>query len=521
MFTKIKEFAQKVVSPSEPSALQAASSSSTTNQLLQQPQINQKSSVEETEQLPSSSKMPTPTIKKTKISETTVISSSNNFDEYGYGNDDEEEDDDDSQPFRVAFTKHLYEEAEPEPIELPKWMIELNVQIMDGKSFKIKASQFSNVSELKKSILRMHSIPLNHQHLFYNCKLLNDNHTLIYYEVDNGVKLNMYVGETINKCEFYSLRADLLDPKAEQLEFGFPTETLLSLCQLGKNRPSSYPYAALNIQIMNGRAFTIITSTINMVGKLKEEIEAQEKIPVEHQNLFFNCQLLDTSRTLICYEIEDGSTITMNLGISMTGCRFYYVRPDLFDMQYSCEYANTNMDNQTQMFCAGKPYIRPLEARRFAIKVRGKYEDMKWLGQPSTSIRVIPGEWPMAYHGTSEVNILEIVKSGFDLSKCVRMAYGKGIYCSPDPKTALWYSHDYKCDVNKTGTYRVILQCRANPDKIKVVRAGDKQLGEYWTVPEGADLRPYGVCVYYYPEGHQKQINPIYRTIPPPIAPRK
>lgn len=33
----------------------------------------------------------------------------------------------------------------------------------------------------------------------------------------------MYVGETINKCEFYSIRADLLDPKAEQLEFGFPT----------------------------------------------------------------------------------------------------------------------------------------------------------------------------------------------------------------------------------------------------------------------------------------------------------
>uniref|UniRef100_A0A914QX66 Ubiquitin-like domain-containing protein n=1 Tax=Panagrolaimus davidi TaxID=227884 RepID=A0A914QX66_9BILA len=244
MFTKIKEFAQKVVFPSEPSALQAASSSSTTNKLLQQPQINQTSSVEETGQLPSSSKMPTPPIKKTKVSETTVISSSSNFDEYGYGND-EEEDDDDSQPFRVAFTKHLYEEAEPEPIELPKWVIELNVQIMDGKSFKIKASQFSNVSELKKSILKMYCIPSNHQHLFYNCKLLNDNHTLIYYEVDNGVKLNMYVGETINKCEFYSLRADLLDPKAEQLEFGFPTETLLSLCQLGKNRPSSYPYAAL------------------------------------------------------------------------------------------------------------------------------------------------------------------------------------------------------------------------------------------------------------------------------------
>uniref|UniRef100_A0A914YZ72 Ubiquitin-like domain-containing protein n=1 Tax=Panagrolaimus superbus TaxID=310955 RepID=A0A914YZ72_9BILA len=372
--------------------------------------------------------MSKPPIKKTKISETVV---SNIMDEYDDDEEEEEEedgnDDDDVEPFRVAFTKHLYEEDEPEPIELPTWLIELKVQIMDGKSFKIKVNQFSNVSELKKAILKMHSIPPNHQHLFYNCKLLNDGHTLIYYEVDNGVTLKMYVAKTVERCEFYSIRADLLDPEAEQLEL--PTETLLSLCHFGQTRPPSNSHAELTIQIMNGQSFTIFTSTINMVGKLKEEIAEQEKIPIEHQNLFFNV------------------------------------------------------------------------TRRFAIKVRGKYEDMKWLGQPSTSTREIPGEWPMAYHGTSEVNILEIVNSGFDLRKCVRMAYGKGIYCSPDPKTALWYSKDYSCEINKSGTYRVILQCRANPEKIKVVRAADNRLGEYWTVPDGADLRPYGVCVYFYPVG--------------------
>uniref|UniRef100_A0AC34F2S0 Ubiquitin-like domain-containing protein n=1 Tax=Panagrolaimus sp. ES5 TaxID=591445 RepID=A0AC34F2S0_9BILA len=516
MFSKFKDFAQKVLPSTTTFDNTTSSSSSSTSSNPQQ--LNRSSPDQQQQQLPSSSiqqtTMPKPPIKKTKVSETVVR---NIVDEYDVDDDDDDDDyDEEVEPFRVAFTKHLYEEDEPEPAQLPTWTIELKVQVMDGKTFKIKANQFSNVSELKKAIRKKHSIPIDHQHLFYNCKLLNDGHTLIYYEVDKGVTLKMYVGQTIERCEFYSIRADLLDSKAEQLEL--PTETLLSLCHFGQSRPPSNPHAELTIQIMNGRSFTIFTSTINMVGKLKEEIAEQEKIPIEHQNLFFNCQLLDSSRTLICYEIEYGSIITMHLGISMTGCRFYYVRPDLFDMQYSCEYANTNMDNQTKMFCASRPYIRPLEARRFAIKVRGKYEDMKWLGQPSTSTREIPGEWPMAYHGTSEANILEIVNSGFDLRKCVRMAYGKGIYCSPDPKTALWYSKDYECEINKMGTYRVILQCRANPEKIKVVRAGDNQLGEYWTVPDGADLRPYGVCVYFYPVGYQH--TNVYKTVPIVLPPK-
>lgn len=129
---------------------------------------------------------------------------------------------------------------------------------MNGKVFKVKANQFDNVSVLKKTILEMHAIPINHQHLFYNvslyilfvngwicckfqCKLLEDNNTLVYYEVENDVTLKMNLGETIERCDFYSIRTDLLDENAEQLEFGFQPETLLSLCQLGKNRPPSRP----------------------------------------------------------------------------------------------------------------------------------------------------------------------------------------------------------------------------------------------------------------------------------------
>lgn len=51
--------------------------------------------------------------------------------------------------------------------------------------------------------------------------------------------------------------------------------------------------------------------------------------------------------------------------------------------------------------------------------------------------------WPVAYHGTLEVNVLDILRDGFDLNKCVRFAYGKGIYCTPQPHVALGYGHEY------------------------------------------------------------------------------
>ena len=51
--------------------------------------------------------------------------------------------------------------------------------------------------------------------------------------------------------------------------------------------------------------------------------------------------------------------------------------------------------------------------------------------------------WPVAYHGTAEKNVLDILRDGLDINKCVRFAFGQGIYCSPDPKTAIQYGQNY------------------------------------------------------------------------------
>ena len=85
----------------------------------------------------------------------------------------------------------------------------------------------------------------------------------------------------------------------------------------------------------------------------------------------------------------------------------------------------------------GLPYNRPIGFYRYGFKVKGKFENDQWL--EGTSKRAdewssAPGEWPVSYHGTSFHNGLSIMEEGFQLGKCHRFAYGRGIYSSPNPE---------------------------------------------------------------------------------------
>ncbi|KAH7697315.1 hypothetical protein AAVH_35603, partial [Aphelenchoides avenae] len=123
--------------------------------------------------------------------------------------------------------------------------------------------------------------------------------------------------------------------------------------------------------------------------------------------------------------------------------------------------------------------------------VRGKYDDGDtWLESSGAA-----GEWQVAYHGTSYQNLSAIVKNGFHLSKGKRMAYGKGIYCSPDPTVAKEYATPF---TEKGKTFRAILQVRVDPSRRASVNK-DHLGREYWLVPDGTAIRSYGVCIYEGP----------------------
>uniref|UniRef100_A0A914UPM0 PARP catalytic domain-containing protein n=1 Tax=Plectus sambesii TaxID=2011161 RepID=A0A914UPM0_9BILA len=130
--------------------------------------------------------------------------------------------------------------------------------------------------------------------------------------------------------------------------------------------------------------------------------------------------------------------------------------------------------------------------------VLDKYGENDWLGGNGIRTTSARGEWPVAYHGTHEMNVKNIATDGLRLANGKRFLFGKGIYCTPDPKTALQYGHEFE---HENGKWKLILQLRVRPDKIKKIAASRTPVGcgEYWVMPDDSCLRLYGICVYKVP----------------------
>ncbi len=55
-----------------------------------------------------------------------------------------------------------------------------------------------------------------------------------------------------------------------------------------------------------------------------------------------------------------------------------------------------------------------------------------------------PKEWPVSYHGTGQLNAMNIADEGFRLSKCNRFASGRGIYSTPKLCVAKDYAKEFE-----------------------------------------------------------------------------
>ncbi|CAJ0943738.1 unnamed protein product, partial [Mesorhabditis belari] len=136
---------------------------------------------------------------------------------------------------------------------------------------------------------------------------------------------------------------------------------------------------------------------------------------------------------------------------------------------------------------------------RYALDVLDKYGDNTWLGYVGrqSANGSIDGEWPVAYHGTTDPRAAEIVRSGgLDLGKGNRFTFGYGIYCTPDPKTALYYASPYE---HNGKNYKLIVQARVDPFHREIVpksQHGLAGLDDYWIIKKNDAIRPYGICVF-------------------------
>lgn len=166
----------------------------------------------------------------------------------------------------------------------------------------------------------------------------------------------------------------------------------------------------------------------------------------------------------------------------------YYIPDSAYDPKHDYDFTNYKRDD-TRCVRGDYPYSRPAGWNRKAINVIKKYEDDVWLGQAGWRDTSSPGEWPVSYHGTKIYNVPSIVKGGYDTSKCVRQAYGPGIYSTPEIKVAESYATQF---TYKGEDFKCILQNRVNLKKTKEHNTGR---GIYFVTPDVNDIRPYGVCL--------------------------
>ncbi|KAI1711215.1 poly(ADP-ribose) polymerase catalytic domain-containing protein [Ditylenchus destructor] len=265
----------------------------------------------------------------------------------------------------------------------------------------------------------------------------------------------------------------------------------------------------ITVENTDGTTYRLSVHSKMTVFELKKIIRNRTKGLVKNQKLFFEGNDMKIHEwTLSLYGIENVSGITHRIQLKVFHDELIETFPlkhihaaigvKYLSPKWHVDLRNVT-DNGKTRFRGGSAYNRPLGCMRFGIRVLGKYnrgKDNTWLGLKGVDrIRTnTDGEWPVAYHGTNEQSVLSILEEGFRLDKGTRFLYGHGIYCTPDPLTALEYAFK---SVYQGEELQLIIQCRVDPAKMRVVaQPSQTGLGEYWLMPSGHDIRPYAVCAY-------------------------
>ncbi|KAI1703302.1 poly(ADP-ribose) polymerase catalytic domain-containing protein [Ditylenchus destructor] len=274
------------------------------------------------------------------------------------------------------------------------------------------------------------------------------------------------------------------------------------------------------VESANGTALSLPVHAQMTVYELKKVIRARTNELVKNQKLFYDGnEMKFHDWALSLYGIENVSGVTHRIKLKVFHENLIQTLPlkhihaaigeKYLSPKWHVDLRNVT-DNGKTRFRGGRAYNRPLGCMRFGIRVLDKHEDNKWIGLKGVE-RVqtnTHGEWPVAYHGTNEQSVLSILEEGFRLDKGKRFSYGHGIYCTPDPRTALAYAFK---SVYQGEELQLIIQCRVDPAKVQVV-AKPVGYGEFWLVPSEQDIRPYAVCAYEKPPDPARPLVSVQQT---------
>ena len=252
-------------------------------------------------------------------------------------------------------------------------------------------------------------------------------------------------------------------------------------------------FVKADMKAMAGRSYVIKVSGRDTVEELKGKIEKSIGVSAEHQRLMYGGKQLQDGRRLSDYNIQRDSTVFLLSRLRGGGPphKYYINDLEMLDPAYDCDFTNMS-DNGTNYFRGRKPYYRPYGWKRFALKVKGKYESDEWLGEDGYRTDSSQGEWPVSYRGTKADVSKNIAMQGYDMKVAIRDRFGKGIYSSPSIDVAESYAQKFP---HEGESYMLVFQNRVSTEGLKIISSDETGDGEYCVQPDDSLIRPYGMCI--------------------------
>ena len=412
--------------------------------------------------------------------------------------------------------------------------ININVKTVTGAVIQVQVHKCSTITQVKDAIEKKNkSLTAYRQRLVFNKRLLSDEdlETLESIGIKDGdtiedicdhtgyERININVETTtgafivVQVCKNYTIAQvkDAIEKKNKSLKVyrqrlvfnkRLLSDDLETLQSIGiKDRDTiedicdhtGYEQININVETTTGALIFVQVGKNYTIAQVKDAIEKEHKsLPAARQKLVFNKRQLYDKETVQSIGIKDGDTLFLIIRVRGGGPgdnKLPIVLDDNFlHPKYDYDFTRQH-DDRTVYMRGGEVYHRPYGWYRHALKVLNKYEDNTWLGERGIRTASTAGEWPVSYHGTTKEGAEGIASEGYDINRGRRQKYGKGIYSTPDLRTAERYAKKF----TKNGKwYKIVLQNRVNPDNLQKPK---EKSGRYWLVSNDSDIRPYGVLI--------------------------
>ncbi|KAL5722886.1 hypothetical protein ACHQM5_006346 [Ranunculus cassubicifolius] len=215
--------------------------------------------------------------------------------------------------------------------------------VMNG-TLEVEVKPLYSIEYVKVLLESIVNIPSHRQRLLFSERIMENEKTLLYYNVQNASELRMVLvmaffvetwsGKRIEMIMESSVRISAVKRKIEEVESIASYKQVLSFCGLQLEDSQDLAYYKIEggstlkldvnnemqifIRTLEGRTRSLNVLRSDSIASLKERIKAKEWIPKNRQNLnlIFCGKVLDDDRSLEEYGIEKESNLQVALIIS-------------------------------------------------------------------------------------------------------------------------------------------------------------------------------------------------------------